>query len=153
MATYAFNETKRLMMTAGLSLTASTTKALLVKTTFSSTAGSSPDKDITTISGFGTLGEFGGTGYTAGYGNRIVLDSKSVTTDTATDVVEFDATDEALGVLGTDGTLEGVLVYSEVGGSDATAVPLFFLDTNNYAPDGIATVTIAWHADGLANMA
>lgn len=92
----------------------------------------------------------GVSGYTGGFGGagRKVLASKTLTNDTTNDRTVYDAADPSAYTLGTGDTIGGVVVQKKGSASDATAVPLFFLDSADTPTNG-SGITLAFDALGI----
>jgi hypothetical protein len=108
-----------------------------------------PNKDDTGATPAG--GEITGVaGYTGGFGGagRKVLASKTITNDTTNDRTVYDCADPSAWTLGTGDTVGAVLVQKKGSASDATAVPLFYLDITDFPTNG-STFTLTVDANGL----
>lgn len=94
----------------------------------------------------------GVTGYTGGFGGagRKVLASKTITNDTTNDRTVYDAADPSAWTLGAGDTIGGVIVQKKGSASDATAIPLFFLEITPDVPTNGGTFTLTLDALGLA---
>jgi hypothetical protein len=102
--------------------------------------GTPAASEITGVSGY--VGGFGGAG-------RKVLASKTITNDTTNDRTVFDAADPSAWTLGTGDTVGGAVIQKKGAASDATAVPLFFLDFTDVPTNG-STFTLSFDANGIA---
>lgn len=110
---------------------------------------STADTDTTaaTISGFGTLDEFDGSGY-----SRQALTGESVAQDVPNARAEFTANAVTFGTSIVPGTrnLQGLVIFRFVT-NDADSIPIFYIDlTPSFAPKG--TLTYTPHADGIAHL-
>jgi hypothetical protein len=72
----------------------------------------------------------GVSGYTGGYGGagRQVLGTKAITNDTTNNRTAYGAANPASQTLGTGDTIKGCIVGKKGSASDATAVPIFWLE-------------------------
>lgn len=120
-----------------------TIEVILTKSTYS------PNKDDTN-SAYAAAEISGVSGYTGGFGGagRKVLGSKTVTNDTTNDRTVHDAADPSAWTLGVGDTVGGCIIGKKGAASDATAVPLFFLDFTDIPTNG-STFTLQFHADGI----
>ncbi|MBW2648595.1 MAG: hypothetical protein JRC53_02070 [Deltaproteobacteria bacterium] len=82
----------------------------------------------------------------------IALESETVTKDDANDRAEFDATDITWTALDADATdtLKGVLLY-HFRGSDATSVPIAWIEFASEKTADDSDFTVEWHEDGILN--
>lgn len=104
------------------------------------TGGTPAGSEITGVSGY--AGGFGGAG-------RKALASKTITNDTTNDRTVYDAADpSSYGNLGTGDTIGGILVQKKGSASDATAVPLAFLDITDVPTNG-SPFAIQFDAAGI----
>ena len=78
------------------------------------------EDDVTSLSGYSTLGEISGTGYA-----RKALTGRTVTTDTANNRAELDADDITFTGI-TAGTTIGMLIFKFVDGTAANDLPVAF---------------------------
>jgi hypothetical protein len=109
-----------------------------------------PNKDDT--NSVIAAGEISGvSGYVGGFGGagRKVLASKTMTNDTANDRTVYDAADPSQYTLGAGDTIGGVMVAKKGSASDATAIPLFFIDITDTPTNG-GTFDFAFAAAGIA---
>lgn len=145
MASRVFNEFKRRVVIAGISLTAGTFKAALLNT--STTVHTDAQSGITNVDDFGTLSEIAGTGYT-----RATLGTLAVTRDDANSRVLWTCANIAYGALASNnGTVKGMLIIFNVDGTAANDVPVAWSEfSSNLVTDG-SNVTIQINAAGLLN--
>ena len=120
-----------------------TIEIILTKSTYT------PNKDDTN-SVYAAAEISGVSGYTGGYAGagRKVLASCAITNETATDRTKYDATDPSAWTLGAGDTVGGAIIGEKGSASDATAIPLFFLELTDTPTNG-GTFTVAFHADGI----
>jgi hypothetical protein len=123
---------------------ADTIEIILVKSTYT------PNKDDTN-SVYAAAEISGVSGYTGGFGGagRKVLASKTMTNDTANDRTVYDAADPSAWTLGAGDTIGGAIIGKKGSASDATAIPLFFLDLTDTPTNG-AAITVQFDANGIA---
>lgn len=144
MASLINNYFKERVAEGTIDLDTDTLKILLVDTTTTVDT----DSDAQTLSGYVTLGEFNGANYAV---KTISVTSSAV--DTVNNRYELDGADvtyTALGV-GTN-SVQGVLLYKHVDGTDANDQPIAFIEFgSNLTPDG-SDVTIAWDAEGILHL-
>jgi hypothetical protein len=121
-----------------------TIEIIIVKSTYV------PDRDDTN-SVYAAAEITGVSGYTGGYGGagRKVLASKTITNDTALNRTVYDAADPSTWTLGTGDTVGGYIIGKKGAASDATAVPLFFLEETDFPTNG-SPVSLAFDAAGIA---
>ena len=91
------------------------------------TAGTPAASEITGVAGY--VGGFGGAG-------RKALAGKSIAKDDATDRINYMASNPSQYTLGTGDTAGGSLIQKKGSASDATAVPLWFLDITDFPTNG-----------------
>ena len=120
-----------------------TIEVILVKSTYTA------NKDDTN-SVYAAAEISGVSGYVGGYGGagRKVLASKTVTNDTANDRTVHDAADPSAWTLAVGDTVGGAIIGKKGAASDATAVPIFFLDFADVPTNG-STFTLQFHVDGI----
>lgn len=120
-----------------------TIEIVIVKSTYAHDPdhlnGTPAASEITGVSGY--VGGFGGAG-------RKVLASKTITLDSALERIVFDAADPSAWTLGTGDTAGGVVIQKKGSASDATAIPLFFLDVVDFPTNG-GTFTLTFDAQGI----
>lgn len=114
-----------------------TIKVMLCTSTYS------PNQD-THIYKSSVTNEVTGTGYTAG---GATLASKTITYDTATNVVVLDAAD----VTWASSTITAryAVIYSDAGASDATKVLLGYVDFGSDQASTSGNFTLTWDATGI----
>lgn len=90
------------------------------------------------------------SGYVPGFGGagRKVLASKTVTNDTTNDRTVYDAADPTAWTIAAGDTIGGMIIGKKGSASDATAVPLFFIDFTDTPTNG-GTVTVTFDATGI----
>lgn len=141
MSNFVYNEAKKQFLTGGIDLSTDDIRVILVMT--NTTADTEDDKN--TISGFTTLDEMDGSGY-----SRQALTSEAVNEDAANDRAEFDAADPTFASLGA-GTRQvaGAIIYQHVT-NDADSIPICWIDTNGFpfTADG-TNFTLQFNAEGI----
>lgn len=115
--------------------------ALLMTNT---TADTEDDTEfLTGGTGFTTLDEFDGSGYT-----RITFASQSVNEDLTNNRVEFDAEDWSAGALGVGARdIQGALIFKWVT-ADTDSIPICWVEFTSPQPGGV-TLTVQWNAEGI----
>lgn len=95
-----------------------------------------------------TLNELSGTGYTGGFGGsgRKALASRTITV-AASNLIQLDAADVTWSAINA-GTIAGILIGQKGSASDATAIPLAFIDLTDTPTNG-GDITIQWSASGI----
>ena len=137
---FAYTYAKSQLLQAGINLTGDIRVALVMTNTTADT-----EKDVNTVSAFGTLDECDGANYV-----RKALANEAVTEDEANDRGEFDADNVTWTALGS-GTrqVQGAIVYLHVI-DDTDSVPIAWIDTGGFPFDGGgADITIQWNAEGI----
>lgn len=139
MANFVYTRAAKLIMDGDIDFASADIRMLLVDS--STTADT--EKDIGTLSGFSTLGELSGTGYT-----RKTLASKATSQDDANDRAEFDAADVTWTGLNA-GTAQAAILYLHVT-NDSDSIPLLYIDTGGFplVTNG-SDATIVWPAEGI----
>lgn len=119
--------------------------ALLMTNT---TAGTENDA-IKFVSQFTTLDEFDGTGYTPGFGNRILLANRAVSNPDPNDRADLTA-DNITGLTLGDGTrqIAGMLIYKNFT-SDAASHVIAWIDDGGFPVDGSNLSGVTWAAGGI----
>ena len=141
MASYCFDKGIKALVTSK-DWTASTVEVLALGSSFSgdkATAGFYTDC---------TLGELSGTGYAGGYGGsgRKVLANTAILLP-GSNLIQLDADDVTWSAISA-GTIAGLLVGVKGASSDATAVPLAFIDLTDTPTNG-GDITIQWSSSGV----
>ena len=103
------------------------------------------EPNVTTISGYATLGEISGTGY-----GRKVLTSKAVNVDTSNNRAELDADDIVFTGI-TAGTTIGFLVFKFVT-NDADNIPIAFSEFSSPFVTNGGDLTIQIDAEGMLQL-
>lgn len=138
MASRGYNAGQLALQNGTVNFVSDTIEVVLVKSTYTHdpdhTAGTPAASEITGVSGY--TGGFGGAG-------RKVLAGKSIAQDTATDRVNYLASDPSAWTLGTGDTAGGAVIQKKGSASDATAVPLWFLDVTDFPTNG-GTFTLSF---------
>lgn len=105
------------------------------------------------LDGGNTAKEFGGSGYT-----RKTLNNKSLNQDDVDDEAEFDADDLSWSSLNNE-TIQGVIVYKQVGGDDSTPgddLILSVFDSDVVSsfplPTSGAGVDLSWATEGIKKL-
>lgn len=145
MASLVYNEGAYQLRNGGsVVFSTDTIEIILTKSTYTA------DKDDTN-SVYAAAEISGVSGYTGGFGGagRKVLASKTITKDTTNDRVVYDAADPSAWTLGAGDTVGGCIIGKKGSASDATAVPLFFLDHADVLTNG-SMFTEVFDALGLA---
>jgi len=132
-----------------LDLVNDTIKVMLVMS--NTTVDTETSKDVVGGgSGFTTLDEFDGSGYTGGFGGagRKTLSNKSVSDDGTTFTFDntVDPTWTALGAGSRQ--IDGALIFRAGSADDTDAVPIAFLDATNLTTNG-SDVTLNLSASGI----
>ena len=144
MASRAYNAGVKAIADRTVDFAADTIEIVLVKSTYTMNPddvnGTPAASEITGVSGY--TGGVGGAG-------RKVLASKTITNDTTNDRTVFDAADPSAWTLGAGDTIGGAVIQKKGSASDATAVPLWFLDFTDVITNG-STFSIAFDALGIA---
>lgn len=146
MASFAYIPAKQGLWNGNIDLDTHDIRGLAVMT--NTTADS--ETNTTFIAGFTTLDEYDGTNY-----SRQTFTGEAVNADVANNRAEFDANDVAFGTAGSPlgtGTrsIQGMVIFRFVT-NDADSRVIFFIDlTPAFNPRGV--VTIAWDADGIAQL-
>lgn len=104
------------------------------------------EEDAATISGFTTLGELSGTGY-----SRKVLASKAVTKDDPNDRTEWDAADVLYSSINA-GTAQAAIIYKHVN-DDSDSIPIAYIDQTDFPiiTNG-GDVTLNFNAEGIVQL-
>lgn len=103
----------------------------------------------TAVSGFTTLDEFDGSGYSTG---GQALDNQAVNIDDANDRAEFDADDEAATLGAGTRSIQGNLLISFITNLNSS-LPLHWIEyASNKTPDG-SVFTCAFNAEGILQAA
>jgi hypothetical protein len=143
MASFTYNIGSKSVIDRTLDYLADTIEIVLTKSTYTPNKddvnGTPAASEITGVSGY--VGGFGGAG-------RKVLASKTITNDTTNDRTVLDAADPSAWTLGTGDTVGGAVIQKKGSASDATAVPLFFLDFTDVPTNG-STFTLTFDALGI----
>jgi hypothetical protein len=108
------------------------------------------EKDKALVSGYTTLDEFDGSGYTTG---GVALTSEAVTEDGANNRGEFDAADAVFTSVGA-GTrqIAGALVYKWVT-NFTSSIPIAWIDTGGFPVTANGgTITVTWNAEGILQL-
>lgn len=144
MASFTYNGGSKALQDGTVNWAADTIEVVLTKSTYT------PNKDD--VNGTPAASEITGvSGYTGGFGGagRKVLASKTHTNDTVNDRTVYDAADPSTyGALGAGDTIGGVVIQKKGAASDATAVPLFFIDVTDTPTNGSA-VALVFDALGI----
>lgn len=143
MASLTYNIGSKDIIDRTIDWAADTIEVILVKSTYT------PNKDDTN-SVYAAAEISGVSGYTGGYAGagRKVLASKTITNDTTNDRTVLDAADPSAWTLGTGDTIGGAIIGKKGSASDATALPIFFLDFTDVPTNG-STFTLAFDANGI----
>jgi hypothetical protein len=143
MASFTYNIGSKSIADRSVDWLNDTIEVVLVKSTYTANKddvnGTPAASEITGVSGY--TGGFGGAG-------RKVLASKTITNDTPNDRTVFDAADPSSWTLGTGDTIGGIVVQKKGSASDATAVPLFFLDITDIPTNG-SPFSLVFDANGI----
>lgn len=139
----------KLRLTDGTIIWSSTTlKVMLVTSAYVFNADHSFVVSITTPAS----NELSGTGYVQGYGNagRKTLANKVITRDDTNDLIKYTA-DASVWTGISAGTIAAAVVIYETGGSDATAIPVAYVNTVSGFPKVTtgADLTLTWPSTGL----
>ena len=144
MSNFVYTNAKRAILAGEIDWASDDIRALAVM----SNTTADTEEDTTTISGFSTLDEFDGSGYT-----RQTLAGKTVTADNTNDRGVFDANDaQFTNISAGSRAIVGFLVYKHVT-NDTDAIPLLYIDTVSgialpFTPNG-GSVIIQWSASGV----
>lgn len=143
MASFTYNIGSLKHADRTLDFAADTIEVVIVKASYvpnkDDTGATPAASEITGVSGY--VGGFGGAG-------RKVLAGKSIASDTALDRTGFFATNPSAYTIGAGDTIGGFVVQKKGSASDATAIPLFFLDVVDFATNGIA-FQLSFDASGV----
>jgi hypothetical protein len=95
-----------------------------------------------------TLDEMDGANYA-----RVALTSEAVSDDDSNNRAEFDAADVTFSSLG-NGTrqVQGALIYKHVT-NDGDSIPICFVEFGSTVNPGGGTLTVAWNAEGILQLA
>lgn len=144
MASFTYNIGSKSIADRTVDFLADTIEVVFTKSSYT------PNKDD--VNGTPAASEITGvSGYTGGFGGagRKVLATKTITNDTANDRTVFDAADpSSYGALGAGDTIGGAVIQKKGSASDATAVPLFFIDLVDTPTNG-AVVALVFDALGI----
>lgn len=143
MASRVYNAGMKAIADRSVDFAADTIEIVLVKSTYTM----NPDD----VNGVPAASEITGvSGYVGGYAGagRKVLASKTIANDTTNDRAVFDAADPATWTLGAGDTIGGAVIQKKGASSDATAVPLAFLDFTDVLTNG-SPVTVSFDAAGI----
>lgn len=148
------NATKQKFFQGSIDLENDTIKVALYNDSVSYTFNPDDPEFLGDILDNGTTAqEFGGTGYT-----RKTLNNKAVTQDDADDEGVFDADDLSWSSLDNE-TIQGVIIYKQVGGDDSTPADdpvISVFDDASVAefplPTSGAGVDLSWAAEGIKNL-
>lgn len=101
-----------------------------------------------TLSAYTTIDSFDGSG-----ASNVALTTEAANLDSGNNRIELDADDVAFGALG-NGTrqIQGVLIYFHVT-NDADSIPFVFIQFSSNVNPGGATLTVAWDAQGIVQLA
>lgn len=143
MASNVKNIAKGRMMSGDMDLNADDMRLILVCT--NTTADTDVDADNT---GTYTLDEMDGSNYA-----RAALANEAVNIDDANDRAEFDCDDVVFATLG-NGTrqVQGALIHEHIT-NDAASFPLCFVEFTSTINPGGSTLTLAWNAEGIVQLA
>ena len=121
MASFLYNRGAELMAKNDLDVEADTIKARLVM----SNTTCDTERDKLTLTGFTTIDLCDGSGYSADK----TLATVTITRDDVNNRIEIDADNITWSTLGV-GTRDsvGILIYQDLGGGDATSVPLAYVE-------------------------
>lgn len=143
MASRAYNAGMLALVNRTVDYLNDTIEIVIVKSSYvmdpDHTGGTPAASEITGVAGY--TGGFGGAG-------RKVLASKTLTADNALDRVVWDAADPSTWTLGTGDTPGGLVIQKKGSASDATAIPLWFLDIVDFPTNG-GTLAITFDANGI----
>jgi len=146
MASVVYNKFKQNVLKGNFDLVNDTIKCAILMT--NTTADDSPDT-IEFVGDIGTLDEYNGTNYTAGWAGRISLAGNTVNVSDTTDRGTFSGTDLSVANMGA-GTrdIAGILVYKSVT-SDALSPVICFVAAAAGVNGDSTTFNWVWHADGI----
>lgn len=110
------------------------------------TSTADTEEDVNTISGFATLGELSGTGY-----SRKVLGTKAVNRDDPNDRSEWDAADVVYTGINA-GTAQAAIIYKHVT-NDTDSIPLMYIDQTDFpiVTNG-GDVTLNFNVEGILQL-
>lgn len=144
MASGVYNEGAYQLRNGGsVDFAADTIKVALVSSAYSF------DKDHASMT-TPAASEISVTGYASGFAGagRKTLASKTTTKDTTNDRIVYDAADPSAWTLATGDTVNGVIIQKKGSASDATAIPLWFLDVTDFPTNG-GTFTLTFSTEGI----
>jgi hypothetical protein len=129
MASFVYNEGANQLLGGSINWATDTIKARLIPTSIT------PNKDDAVMTGMTVVG------------TDQVLASKTKTKDTTNDRIVYDAADPNWTAVATGATVNGAIVYKDTG-SDATAVPICFVDITDTPTNG-GDIGITFDANGI----
>ena len=144
MASHWFNYAKQQLMNGGIDLDTDDIRAGLF---MSNTTIDTENDGISTISGFTTLDECDGAGY-----SRLALTGEAVNLDDANDRAEFDADDANFGaVSAATRDVIGALVYKHVT-NDTDSIPIAWVEFATAKTMDGSNFTIQWNTEGILQL-
>jgi hypothetical protein len=146
MASHVLDNAKEQLLLGALNFSTDDIRVALMMT--NTTVDTEKDKAL--VSGYTTLDEFDGSGYTTG---GVALTSEAVTEDGANNRGEFDAADAVFTSVGA-GTrqIAGALVYKFVT-NFTSSIPIAWIDTGGFPVTANGgTITVTWNAEGILQL-
>jgi hypothetical protein len=139
MPSFLYNRGAELMVLNDLDLESITVDCRLVM----SNTTVDTERDKLTLSGFTTIDLCDG----ASYGGDKTLASKTITRDDVNNRIEFDADNITWTALGAGTrTSVGILIYQDLGGGDATSVPIAYVEFPTAETHDGSDFPIQWNA-------
>lgn len=148
--TTIYNSAKRRLLSGDIDVDNDVLRVALVSDNIAYTPNADTEEFVADVLDGATAAEFDGTGY-----NRQTVANPAVTQDNTDNEAVFDGDDVTFA--GIDGdTIQGALLYKQVGGDDTTPAddPLLAYITSANFPlvaNG-GDVTIQWNAEGILNL-
>lgn len=145
MSSRTYNAGSTALQNGTVAFLTDTIELLLLKSTYTMSPndvnGTPAASEITGVSGY--TGGFGGAG-------RAVLGTKSITNDTTNNRTAYGAANPAAWTLGTGDTIGGACVQKKGSASDATAIPLFWLQLPSAVPTNGSQFSISFPSGLIA---
>ncbi len=144
MADFVYTNAKRMLLAGELDLASDDIRVRLLMSNTTADA----DEDAITLSNFGVLGEFNGTGYSFG---GVALTTKAVAADNGNNRSEFTADDTTFSNIN-NGTsnIQAALIYKFVDGTTINDIPIAYVDSGGFPKTANGSnLVLNWDADGI----